>query len=120
GRAPAVAPVPARSSLLPPMPADEPGNLYALTPDRVMPPPARLSERLRFLGPGLILTASIVGSGELIGTTLFGARAGFVCFWVIIVSCLVKVTLQLEFGKYAIYTGRTTMAALNSLPGPRI
>lgn len=95
-------------------------NPYVLTAGRAMPPPVRFADRLRYLGPGLILTASIVGSGELIGTTLFGARAGFICFWVIILSCLVKVTLQLEFGKYAIYTGRSTMAALNSLPGPRI
>lgn len=94
-------------------------NPYVLTADRVQPPPATWLGRMKYLGPGLILTASIVGSGELIGTTIFGARAGFICFWVIIVSCLVKVALQIEFGKYALYTGRSTMAALNSLPGPR-
>ncbi len=95
-------------------------NPYILTADRAQAAPETFAGRLKFLGPGLILTASIVGSGELIGTTIFGARAGFVGFWVIIVSCLVKVTLQLEFGKYALYTGRSTMAALNSLPGPRL
>lgn len=95
-------------------------NPYLLTRDRAQAPPDTWLGRARFLGPGLILTASIVGSGELIGTTIFGARAGFIGFWVIIVSCLVKVALQLEFGKYALYTGRSTMAALNSLPGPRI
>ena len=31
-----------------------------------------------------------------------------------------KVTLQLEFGKHAIYSGETVMAAFNRLPGPRI
>ena len=61
-----------------------------------------------------------MGSGELFATTLLGAKAGFVCLWVIIFSCLVKVALQLEFGKHAIYTGRTTMQALNDLPGPRL
>lgn len=84
-----------------------------------MDPPATFFGRLKYLGPGLILTASIVGSGELIGTTIFGARAGFICFWVILLSCVVKVALQIEFGKYALYTGKSTMAALNSLPGPR-
>ena len=97
-----------------------PENPYILSAERVLPPPVSFAGRLRYLGPSLILTASIVGSGELIGTTLFGARAGFICFWVIILSCLVKVALQLEFGKYAIYTGRSTMAALNSLPGPKL
>ncbi len=101
-----------------PMTAEE--NPYVLTAERAQAPPATFRERLKYLGPGLILTASIVGSGELIGTTIFGARAGFVAFWVIVVSCLVKVALQLEFGKYALYTGRSTMASLNRLPGPRL
>ena len=95
-------------------------NPYVVTQDRVLEPPVHWWERLKFLGPGLILTASIVGSGELITTTLLGAQAGFVCFWVILVSCLVKVAVQVEFGKNAIYSGRSTMMALNGLPGPRL
>ena len=75
---------------------------------------------MRFLGPGFILSASIVGSGELIATTRLGAEAGWVTLWVILVSCLVKVAVQLEFGRHAIYSGKTTMEALNSLPGPRL
>jgi len=74
---------------------------------------------LRYLGPGFILSASIVGSGELIATTALGAEAGFVAMWVIIVSCLVKVFVQLEFGKHAIHSGETTFEALNQLPGPK-
>lgn len=95
-------------------------NPYVLTADRAQAPPTTWLGRMKYLGPGLILTASIVGSGELIGTTIFGARAGFVCFWVILLSCFVKVALQIEFGKYALYTGRSTMSALNGLPGPRM
>jgi len=95
-------------------------NPYRLTEDDILEPPTAFSGKLRFLGPGFILSASIVGSGELFATTLLGAKAGFVCLWVIIFSCLVKVALQLEFGKHAIYTGRTTMQALNDLPGPRL
>ena len=72
------------------------------------------------LGPSMILSASVVGSGELIMTTTLGAQAGFVALWVIILSCLVKVCVQLEFGKHAINTGETTMRALNQLPGPRL
>lgn len=94
-------------------------NPYVLTAERAEAPPTSWLGRMKYLGPGLILTASIVGSGELIGTTLFGARAGFICFWVILLSCLVKVALQIEFGKYALYTGKSTMASLNSLPGPK-
>jgi len=96
-----------------------PENPYVVTEAQIKLPPVGWVERMKHLGPGLILTASIVGSGELIATTLLGAKAGFVCFWVIIVSCLVKVAVQVEFGKNAIYSSRSTMAALNGLPGPR-
>ncbi len=85
-----------------------------------MEPPTTLLGSIKHLGPGLILSASIVGSGELIATTVMGAQAGFVTLWVILVSCLVKVAIQLEFGRHTIATGETTMQALNKLPGPRI
>lgn len=94
-------------------------NVYELSADRVLEPPTTFKGKLRHLGPGFILSASIVGSGELIATTNFGAEAGFVCLWIIILSCLVKVALQLEFGKHAIYSGKTTMGAFNDLPGPK-
>jgi Mn2+/Fe2+ NRAMP family transporter len=71
------------------------------------------------LGPGFILSASIVGSGELIATTVLGAKAGFAALWIIIVSCIIKVAVQLEFGKHTILTGETVMQAFNKLPGPR-
>ena len=70
------------------------------------------------MGPGFILSASIVGSGELIATTILGAKGGFITFWVILVSCFVKVAIQLEFGKNAIITGKTLMYSFAKLPGP--
>ena len=95
-------------------------NKYALNKADIKDPPGTLIGKLKNLGPGFILSAAIVGSGELIATTTLGAKAGFVAFWVILVSCLVKVTLQMEFGKHAIYSGETIMSAFNKLPGPRI
>ncbi|MEM9281685.1 MAG: Nramp family divalent metal transporter [Verrucomicrobiota bacterium] len=95
-------------------------NPYARDRSQIEEPPRRFGGMLRYLGPGFILSASIVGSGELIATTALGAQAGFVAMWVILVSCLVKVFVQLEFGKHAIQSGETTFEALNQLPGPRI
>ncbi len=83
-------------------------------------PPTSFWQSIRFLGPGFVLSASIVGSGELIATTAMGAEAGFVLLWFIVFSCFIKVAVQLEFGKHAISSGETTMTALNSLPGPRL
>ncbi len=90
-----------------------------MTAHSIREPPATPWGALCSIGPSLILTANIVGSGELIMTTALGAQAGFVALWVILVSCAVKVVVQLEFGKHAIGTGETTLLAFNQLPGPR-
>jgi Mn2+/Fe2+ NRAMP family transporter len=92
---------------------------YVVQEGTVKEPPQTILQSLRFLGPGFILSASIVGSGELIATTTLGAKAGYIAFWVIIVSCLAKVAVQLEFGKYTILTGQTAMTAFNKLQGPK-
>jgi len=97
-----------------------PKDPYILHKDNVLDPPPGFLKKLKFLGPSLILSASIVGSGELIATTTLGAKAGFVTFWVILVSCLVKVAVQMEMGKHTILSGETAMQAFNKLPGPRI
>ncbi len=90
---------------------------YIPSETTIRKPPDGIFKSIKYLGPSMVLSASIVGSGELIATTVLGARAGFITLWIIIISCLVKVTLQLEFGKHSINTGETTMVALNKLPG---
>src|ERR1700754_3975504 len=92
---------------------------YIISNETIKEPPTTLLTRFKFLGPGFILSASIVGSGELIATTILGAKAGFVALWIIIISCLAKVAVQLEFGKHAVLTGERCMQAFSQLPGPR-
>jgi len=82
--------------------------------------PRSFGSTLRQIGPGLIITANVVGSGELIATTLLGARVGFILLWFIIFSCFIKVFVQVELGRYAISEGVSSLDALNSLPGPRL
>lgn len=91
---------------------------YAQDASLVREPPTTLWSALPYVGPGFVLSASIVGSGELIATTVLGARAGFVALWIILLSCLVKVALQLEFGRHTIQYGQTCMESLYELPGP--
>lgn len=83
-------------------------------------PPQSLWTIVRQIGPGLIIAANIVGSGELIMTTKVGAEAGISLLWLIIVGCLVKVFVQLELGRFTISHGETTLTSLNHVPGPRI
>lgn len=86
----------------------------------IIDPPRDFLGTLKRLGPGLIVAASIVGSGELIGTTKAGAQAGIVLLWLIIVGCVIKVFVQVELGRFALSEGESTLAAVNQLPGPRL
>jgi Mn2+/Fe2+ NRAMP family transporter len=88
-------------------------------PAAVEPPPATLTSALRRIGPGMVLAASIVGSGELIATTTLGAQVGFAVLWVIVLSCAIKPVVQGEFGRYTIATGHTALEGFNRIPGPR-
>ncbi|MEB2782969.1 Nramp family divalent metal transporter [Algoriphagus sp. C2-6-M1] len=90
-----------------------------MTSPEIKNPPTSIFKKLKFLGPGFILSASIVGSGELIATTVLGAKGGFITFWIILVSCLIKVAIQLEFGKNTIITGQPLMTSFSLLPGPK-
>ncbi len=85
----------------------------------IQDPPQSILGILKQLGPGLIIAGSIVGSGELIATTAVGAEAGFTLMWLIIVGCVIKVFAQVEFGRYTLVHGRTTLDGLNEVPGPR-
>ena len=94
-------------------------DLYDLRPEDIEQPPKRFFQILRRIGPGMILAASIVGSGELIATTTLGAEAGYAALWIVVFSCFIKPALQAEIGRYSIVTGETGLAGFNRLPGPR-
>ncbi|OYW17009.1 MAG: hypothetical protein B7Z55_13400, partial [Planctomycetales bacterium 12-60-4] len=92
---------------------------YALPPEDIQDPPTTTWAALRKIGPGIILAGTIVGSGELILTTSLGAKYGFVFLWLILFSCVIKVFVQIELGRYAISSGKPTLGALNEIPGLR-
>ncbi len=101
--------------------ADQPlSNPYQLHLDNIEDPPVTYAGIFRRIGPGLILASSIVGSGELIATTVLGAETGYTLLWLIVLSCFIKVVVQNELGRYAIGTGETTLEAFDRAPGPRL
>jgi manganese transport protein len=92
---------------------------YELHPNQVTEPPRNFWGILKRIGPGMILSASIVGSGELIATTTLGAEVGYVALWIIILSCIIKPAVQSELGRYIIATGQTGAEGFDHMPGPR-
>ena len=87
--------------------------------EAILDPPRSIWGRFRFVGPSLIITATLVGSGELLATTTFGAKVGFAALWLIIGTCVIKVALQEALGRYTISSGDTTLKAFARLPGPK-
>jgi Mn2+/Fe2+ NRAMP family transporter len=92
---------------------------YALDPRDVQDPPTTVRGRLRFLGPGMITSAAVVGSGELLTATALGAEAGFILLWLVLVSTFLKVWVQIELGRWSISTGKVAVTGYNEVP-PRI
>ena len=97
-------------------PDDDP---YRLDASGIKEPPSGWRGSLTHLGPGLVLSASIVGSGELIATTTAGAQAGFALLWLVLFSCAVKVAVQIELARWTIATGSPALSGYNRVP-PRI
>jgi manganese transport protein len=91
----------------------------ARQPGQLLEPPRGWLATASHLGPGLIISAAIVGSGELIVTPKVGAALGFSMLWFVILGCIVKVFVQIELARFAIVERQTTLEALNSVPGPR-
>ena len=60
---------------------------------------------------GLIVSASIVGSGEIILTASLGAAVGFGMLWWVAVSCWSKSIVQAELTRYVVVSGDTYIRA---------
>jgi Mn2+/Fe2+ NRAMP family transporter len=101
------------------LPAPDLHDPYHLEAAGIREPPSGWRESFTHLGPGLVLSASIVGSGELIATTTAGAQVGFTLLWLVLVSCAVKVAVQIELARWTIATGSPALSGYNRVP-PRL
>ena len=90
---------------------------YTIRPGQVKEPPTTWAGRLKSLGPGIVVSGSIVGSGEILLTAGLGAAAGFTLLWWVLFSCWIKSLIQAEFARYVVTTGDTYLRALNRMPG---
>ena len=61
-----------------------------------------------------------MGGGELINTPKQAADFGFVLLWSVLFACVIKYFLQVEIGRHCLIHRRTTIEALNNVPGPKL
>ncbi len=88
-----------------------------VTQSAVAPPPAGWRDRLRHLGPSIVISGSIIGSGELVLTSSLGAAAGYALLWWLLLACWSKSLVQAELARYVVLSGDTYLRALNRVPG---
>lgn len=98
-------------------------DTYTQPEDAIEEPPTTFVKTLKYLGPSVIISATIVGSGEIVLTASLGAAVGYSMLWWVLLSCWSKSILQAELARYVILSGDTYLRALNrapgKIPGPR-
>ena len=93
------------------------GDEYTQRTGQAEAPPSTVADTLRYLGPSVIITATIVGSGEIILTASLGAAVGYSMLWWVLFSCWSKSILQAELARYIVLSGDTYLRMLNRIPG---
>jgi len=96
---------------------DDARDEYTQPRDAVTEPPQTFSQTLKYLGPSVIISATIVGSGEIILTASLGAAVGYSMLWWVLLSCWSKSIVQAELARYVVLSGDTYLRALNRVPG---
>ncbi|GAA3752780.1 Mn2+/Fe2+ NRAMP family transporter [Spinactinospora alkalitolerans] len=69
----------------------------------------------KLIGPGFVVAATGVGTGDLVATLIAGQRFGYTLLWATIVGCLVKIALAEATGRWHLATGRTIFDGWSSL-----
>lgn len=81
--------------------------------------PTSFSQRLKFIGPSVIVTGSVVGSGSIALSPLLGAATGFALLWWLLLSLWSKPLIQAEISRYVIATKQTFLESFSDMPGPK-
>lgn len=90
-----------------------------MSEQELKPAPSGVWKTLAAIGPGIVVTGSVIGAGELVNTTQRAAEHGFALLWAVLIACVIKCLLQVEIARHALVHNRTPFEALNSLPGPK-
>ncbi|MFD1362417.1 Nramp family divalent metal transporter [Lentibacillus salinarum] len=65
--------------------------------------------KLKIIGPGIILAATGIGSGDLVTSTVAGADFGMVLAWAVIIGVSLKLLLSEGVARWTLATGKTIL-----------
>lgn len=74
---------------------------------------------LALLGPGLVWTSDLVGSGEVILTTRTGAILGTGIIWALLIGIFLKCYIGVAGARYTVSTGEGMIDMFSRIPGPK-
>lgn len=63
----------------------------------------------RYIGPGIVITATGVGAGDLIAASLSGARFGTTILWAAVVGAIIKYVINENLARWQLVTGTTLL-----------
>ncbi|MFJ7744589.1 Nramp family divalent metal transporter [Peribacillus sp. NPDC097295] len=78
-------------------------------------PPTTMREKLRQVGPGIVVAATGVGTADLITSIVIGTSFGMTFVWAIIVGAILKYFLNEGVGRWYLATGQTMIDGWHSL-----
>jgi len=78
-------------------------------PQTPAPKPAPSVSFLKLAGPGLVVAATGIGSGDVVSATVGGARYGVVLLWAIVLGAFFKFVLSEGIARWQLATGQTVI-----------
>ena len=79
--------------------------------------PAPFGQRLRSLGPGLVLAAAGIGAGDVVVASVTGIKFGTTLLWAVVFTVALKFVLTEALARWQLATGETVVRAwLTRLP----
>lgn len=85
------------------------------TANGVMDLPSSPRQCLKTVGPGLVLAAAAIGSGDLVTSLVAGDRFGTALLWAFLLAALVKFFLTEGLGRWYLGSGQTVISGWHSL-----
>lgn len=86
--------------------------------ERVKSPPTGWAI-LALLGPGIVWTSELIGSGEVILTTRNGAILGTAVLWAVLIGIFLKCWIGISGARYTVCTGEGMIDMFSRIPGPK-
>ncbi|MBN2733359.1 MAG: Nramp family divalent metal transporter [Methanomicrobiaceae archaeon] len=81
--------------------------------------PENLSDKLKFIGPGLLLAIAAAGESGISEALEIGAHYHFELIWVIALTLVFKFAFTNGIARYTLSTGETIFEGLKKIPGPK-